>query len=203
MQYKLARDAAWKILINNKVSELPVNLEKICRNEKINLFTFSAGRHFIETLDLSEHTVDNDAFSVGSVIFYDETKPETRKRFSIAHELGHIFLHAQAVPHKALYFRESRAASDPLELEANIFASRLLAPLCVLQFLNVNSARQISELCNIGYTAARLRFSRLCAVRKRNAELRREGNRGTFLLSRYERKVLENFEAFIRLNKLP
>ena len=201
MNYNKSRDLAWEILINNNISNLPINVEEICKNEKINLITFSRGQNFIKELDLEEHVVDNDAFSIRSIIFYDDTKPTQRQRFSIAHELGHIFLHMNPPGRATVYNREPSPNDDPIETEANIFASRLLAPMCVIQFLNLNSAKEISEYCDISYTAAKLRFSRLCEIRKRNSIRRKEKNHGTFLLSKLERQVIENFKDYIDKNK--
>lgn len=201
MNYNKSRDLAWKILINNNISNLPIDIEKICKNEKINLITYSQGKGFIKELNLEEHVVDNDAFSIRSVIFYDETKTKQRQRFSVAHELGHIFLHTNTAARATVYNREPSPNDDPVETEANIFASRLLAPLCVLQFLNLNSAKEISEYCDISYTAAKNRFARLCEIRKRNSIKLKEKNHGTFLLSKLERQVLENFKEYIDKHK--
>ncbi len=203
MNYKRARDLAWQILLNHEVKKLPVDVFRICSLEKINVFTYESGRNFISSLNLEEHTRENDAFSIRGVIFYDSTKPESRIRFSIAHELGHIFLHYGKESERAsVYNREAVPVDDPIETEANIFASRLLAPLCILQFLNLNSANEISETCGIGYTAANLRYGRLCEIRQRNAERKRSKNHGTFLLSRLERRVVENFKEYIEKNKI-
>ena len=189
------------MLIDNKISNLPVDVEKICAANGITLFSYEEGKSVIENLDLGENILNNDAFSIGSMIFYDSSKPVQRRRFSIAHEIGHIFLHTISDKKPTVYNREPSANDAPIETEANIFASRLLAPLCVLQFLNLNSAREISEYCDISYTAAKLRFNRLCEIRKRNSERRKEKNHGTFLLSKLERQVIENFKDYIEINK--
>lgn len=199
MNYAKSRDLAWKILINSRIINLPVDVYKICSTERIAIFTYSEGQNIIKNLDLEEHILDNDAFSVGNMIFFDNTKPGPRQRFSIAHELGHIFLHNNN--QATVYNREPSPNDDPVETEANIFASRLLAPLCVLQFLNLNSAKEISEYCDISYTAAKARLNRLCEIRKRNSERKKSKNHGTFLLSKLERKVLENFKDYIEKNK--
>ncbi len=202
MNYKRARDLAWEVLLNHEIKALPVDVFRICSRERITVFSYKSGASTIEELGLQEHIIDNDAFSVGALIFYDGDKPLSRIRFSVAHELGHIFLHydkSSTIP--TVYNREPSPNDDPIEAEANIFASRLLAPLSVLQFLNLNSAKEISELCGIGYTAASLRFARLCEIRRRSAERKRSKNHGTFLISRLERRVIENFRDFIEANK--
>lgn len=201
MDYKKARDLAWKLLIRNHVSSLPVDVKQICKRERIVLFSYKEGKNFIKEFGLEEHIVDNDAFSIRSIIFYDDTKSLQRQRFSIAHEMGHIFLHTNNAYKATVYNREPSPTDNPIETEANIFASRLLAPLCVIQFLNLNSAKDISEYCDISYTAAKNRFDRLCEIRKRSSIRCKEKNHGTFLLSKLERQVMENFKEYIEINK--
>jgi len=195
MNYKNSRDAAWRLLIKHRVSQLPINIRKICKHEKIRVFTYERGKKLIENLGLAEHTKGNDAFSFARVIFYnDETSPE-RQCFSIAHELGHILLHS---PDGAtVYNREISPNDDPKESEANIFASRLLAPLCVLHFLGVNSPEEISALCAISKPASEIRYRRLCEIRERDEEMRSRTGRGCFLLSPLERQVCHNFKRYI------
>ena len=201
MNYKNARDAAWRLLIKNHISELPIDVRKICKSEKIRVFTYERGKKLIESLGITEHTKENDAFSFARVIFYnDETSPE-RQRFSIAHELGHILLHS---PDGAtVYNREISPNDDPKESEANVFASRLLAPLCVLHFLGVNSPEEISRMCAISKPASEIRYRRLCEIRVRDEEARNKTGRGCFLLSPLERDVYKNFRGYITKIKLP
>lgn len=199
MNYKNSRDAAWQMLIKNRIASLPVSVQRICKSERVKLFTYEEGSALIQKLGLEEHTTENDAFSIGRRIFYDDTKPTTRQRFSVAHELGHIVLHT---PNEAtVYNREISPGDDPIEREANIFASRLLAPLCVLHYLNLNSAAEIAEVCNISMTAAEIRYMRLCEIRERDRRSRERDGYGSFLLSPFERKVLENFKDFITENR--
>ena len=199
MNYKDSRDAAWQILIKYEIKSLPVSVSKICERENIRLLTYGEGAPIIERLRLENNVIGNDAFSMRRMIFYDDTKPPSRQRFSIAHEIGHILLHNPTGA--TVLNREMSPNDDPLEREANVFASRLLAPLCVLHFLNVRSPEEISELCNISITAARIRFERLSFVRKRDRDRREGGGRGCFLLSLLEREVYRNFASFIENNK--
>ena len=207
MNDKLARDMAWRVLINNKVSSLPVDIFEICRAEGIFLFTYKSAETILKELNIDEQNRDSDAFCFGRFIFYDDTKPLTRQRFSIAHELGHILLHLADEKYDAERFRKVKdelpCRTNSTETEANTFAARILAPLCVLQYLNVSSPEDIARLCDIGYTAARLRFERLCKIRARSAKRRREKGFGTFLIEGYERLVLDNFMDYIEKNRLP
>ena len=199
MDYKNARDAAWQILIKYKISSLPISIEKICKGEGIRLITYKKGAKVIQKLGMGDTIQENDAFSVGGIVFYDDTKPITRQRFSIAHELGHILLHA--VDGATVFNREPAPDDDPLEHEANVFASRVLAPLCVLNGIGVSSAEEIAELCRISIAAATVRWERLCKIRARDRDMCSRTGRGTFLMSPLERRVFENFSGYIEKKK--
>ena len=130
------------------------------------------------------------------MIFYDDQMPVSRQRFSAAHELGHILLHD---PHGAtVYNREPSPNDNPIESEANIFASRLLAPLCVLHYMDVQSPEEIAKLCEISHTAAQIRWERLVLIRERDEAFRKTRGKGCFLLSPAERKVFRRFERYIK-----
>jgi Zn-dependent peptidase ImmA (M78 family) len=93
---------------------------------------------------------------------------------------------------EGLYNREPSPSDNPIEHEANVFASRLLAPACVLWGLGVTTPEQISEICGISLTAAEFRMERMDVLYKRNK----------FLISLLERRVYERFLPYISKNKL-
>ena len=191
MDYKNSRDMAWQILIKNNLNSLPVKVKKICKGERISLWSYRKGAKLIRCLGLENNVIGNDAFSFERFIFYDDTKPTTRQRFSIAHEIGHILMHDS----------DENANTEANEREADIFASRLLAPLCVLHYIDVQSPEEIAELCDISFAAAQIRYDRLCDIRERDREMRRTTGRGCFLLSPLERQVHRNFRKYIVKNK--
>jgi Zn-dependent peptidase ImmA (M78 family) len=67
------------------------------------------------------------------VIGVNRTDPDTRQRFTIAHEIGHLLLHRGRpllVDPVRINLRDSRSslATDIEEIEANSFAAELLMP---------------------------------------------------------------------------
>ena len=77
------------------------------------------------------------AFSIArgdkAIIGINSAHPNTRQRFSIAHEIGHLILHKKNLfvdKVVRLDFRDSRSslAIDKEEIEANVFAAELLMP---------------------------------------------------------------------------
>ena len=85
------------------------------------------------------------------IVCVQESDPKTRKRFTIAHELGHHYLgHAfesgmqvHVDRGNLVSFRNSRSSDgiDPKEIEANQFAASLLMPSGLLKARTAEVAR--------------------------------------------------------------
>lgn len=122
-------------------------------------------------------------------LIYDETMPITRKRFTVAHELGHIFLgHALK---EGFHARQFEGAHPEDEQEANMYAIRLLAPACVLWGLHLHTPEEIADACAISLSSAQWRAKRMEELYRRNK----------FLTAPLERKVYRQFESFITEHK--
>lgn len=111
------------------------------------------------------------------IFINNETNTE-RQRFTTAHEIGHILLKHNF---KNLTYEQ-------LEQEANMFAARILMPMCVLNTLNCETVEQIVNLCNVSFESATIRLERLNLIKSRNK----------FLTNSLEVKVLSNFKNFIK-----
>lgn len=185
-KYAHVRDAAWQTLIDYDVRRLPVSLSDICRSAGIKLLKNSAAHMLRE----GEFGVSVKQGAVWYII-YDDSDTIQRGRFTVAHELGHIFL-----GHEMLYgyhTRKTNIAKPAAETEADMFAARLLAPACVLWGIGVETTEDIAAVCNISYTAADIRSRRLELLRFRRK----------FLTSPLEKQVFNNFSVFIEEYKKP
>lgn len=184
MDYKIyqnARDAVWELLIKHKINSLPVRVSEICKKEGISI------KHCN-----SESEVDGYSSVILGVpyIYYNSNCTVGRQRFTVAHELGHITL--GHVGKYVLVNREPTPNDNPIEQEANVFASRLLAPACVLWGCGVRSADDIIKLCDISRQSAEYRMERMNELYQRNK----------FLMSPLERQVFKQFEKYISTHKL-
>lgn len=185
--YKRARDAAWRTLIEYHIAELPVRVSSLCEMKKIVLFPYSKNPNFISTVSPNNET---DGFTIAgtrTIIFYNDQCTAQRCRFTIAHELGHIVLGHLKRGEITQMNREPDPKDNELEQESNIFASRLLAPACVLHALHINTPEEIAKLCDISIQSARFRAERMHVLNARNK----------FLLSPLEQKVIQQFQPFI------
>ena len=193
--YKASRDAAWDVLIRHKVNSLPVKISSICRAEGIVVSSYSKGAEIIKALGFEESTRDNDGFAV-KLFGRGYTCTIQRQRFTVGHEYGH-FANGDVGEIPTKRNKEPSESDNEIESGANIVASRILAPACVLWGLGVHSAEEIAKLCDISIEAARWRMCRLERLYIREQEFLRTKGRSCFLLSQKERIVYEQFLPFI------
>lgn len=106
---------------------IPVDVEQIAQDNNI----------IVRHVDLPDEISGVLDSSTGRyIILVNQKQVQVRQRFSIAHELGHFFLHSsddatkQVHIDKIRYYRNNKSSlgTDKKEIEANIFASELLIP---------------------------------------------------------------------------
>lgn len=182
-KYRNARDASWMCIIDYNIRALPVKLTDIARRANIMVFKYSE----VDQSRLSEGESGATFFEKDTIyIVYRDTEPKERCRFTIAHELGHIFLGHKLIGNNVL--QKFDVSKPEIEQEADVFASRLLAPACVLWGLNLHTAEEIAAACNITISAARARAERMKVLYRR----------GKFLTSPLEKRVYKQFEDYIK-----
>ena len=117
---KVSRDAARKLLKDARITKFPVLLRDIAQN---------IPDLVIDGKELEDEISGMQATYKGiSFIRYNVKHSTTRKRFSVAHELGHVML-----GHTSSCQRGSLSSSNHLEVEANQFAAELLCPRAMLK----------------------------------------------------------------------
>lgn len=95
---------------------------------------------------------------ISGMITYEEGKPTIyirkrdtipRQRFTLAHELGHFFLH-EGKRFRDNYASTSSSNYDVDEVAANAFAAELLMPsLAVEYFITKENLKEVDELANV------------------------------------------------------
>ncbi len=193
MYYEIARDMAWRVLLACGVTSLPVDLASIAEHYAIEIVRYSK---CALTQLFNPEAVSGDGFIAKindrKIIFLnDKIKTLGRRRFTLGHELGHgIMEHPMA--HIITRNSEIDSKTDPIEMQANVFSRDILAPACVLHEIGVTTVAEIMQICNISKTSAEIRLERLTMLRER----------GKFYTSPLEIKVREQFDDFIKANKL-
>jgi len=187
--YKIARNKAWNVLIECEVNKLPLDLMKIINFYNIETKPYSES-DYIKTL--SNEIQNGDGFSRVEdsqkvIYFNDKIGSKARRRFTIAHELGHCILGHNLSKTK---YRNSEIDfdSDPIEeMQANVFARDILMPAVVLHYTHNTYYKSIMRICNVSETSAKIREERMEILEIRNK----------FCLSPLEKQVYKNFRNFI------
>ncbi len=200
-KYKDSRNAAWEILLDHNIKSLPVPISQICKSDGIILRSYSRSLDVIRQMGFEQNAIDNDGFSVllngRGYIFYNDGRSTQRQRFTVAHEYGH-FINGDVIEKPTYRNKEPFDNDNEIETSANIIASRLLAPACVLWALHINSATDIARLCDISLTSAEWRMKRLNLLYEREKDFLQNQGKSCFLLSLKERAVYNQFMPFIK-----
>lgn len=152
----LSRDC----LLKSNINVLPVCLNAIIKNYGWKVIAYSKVKKLnltfyydimLNNLGFSEKTQDGEY-----IIFYDDSQSIGTQRFTISHEIGHILLSHFKYP------------TSSREKEANMFAARLLMPMCILYECKVKSPSEIMNMCNVSLITAEFRYKRLLIIKARN-----------------------------------
>ena len=125
-RFSLARRKAAELLRVGKVKKIPVPVERLAH--------IAGAKLRFEPFEGRISGMVNRSPDGSTLIGVNSSHPETRQRFTIAHELGHMLLHKDEQFHvdesASIRFRdeESRLATKSEEIEANQFAAELLMP---------------------------------------------------------------------------
>ena len=188
--YTQARDAAWRFILRNKLCELPVQLFDICQRNGIVLLRDPDNYYLCK----DQHGVTYVRNSRFCILVNGKDSLE-EQRFTIAHELGHIFLRHKMTD-DGKYGRNYGVRlkpETPQEYQAERFAMNILAPACVLWMAGLTSTDEIAKNCNIPIEYARVRADRMRELRNRNR----------FGTSKLEQEVMEQFSPYIeRINEI-
>lgn len=196
--YKEIRDEAWRILAENAISELPVDLSRICEGEGIDVYPYEQAEVLIASLHIEKYCKPGGCLVLmpegRRIVLYDNAVPADMRRFLIASGIGYFVLGIASQEKREDNMIVKMTAED--ELQAGIFAGRLLAPLSVLWAMGVKNPEEIRRVCHVPMQTAHKRYERMCEMDSRNFERGISSGIGTMLLSGYERCAFRNFSAF-------
>jgi Zn-dependent peptidase ImmA (M78 family) len=125
IRWKLIKDTANKLLLDAGITAPPVAIEALVKGQGA-LLTSAPG---------DDHITGFLLRTPGSapVIGFNSNHLAVRQRFIVAHELGHLLLHAKSGLHVDRSFATSEGQKieeriDEDEIEANRFAAEILMP---------------------------------------------------------------------------
>ena len=125
------RKEARELLVKFEIQAPPVPIQRLARG---------CGARIVQVPG-NDDNIDGFLFRNGNeaVIGINRDRAAVRRRFTIAHELGHLFLHEQGQVHVDRGFRVrlrsgvSSGGTDQDEMEANRFAAEILMPIDFLR----------------------------------------------------------------------
>ena len=92
---------------------------------------------------------------------YNDEVIRRRQYYTLAHEIGHIVMHADFELESACSFHLTQRTKDIMEVEANWLASRLLMPDYAFNSIDDLDALYLAEKCQVNFSAAQKRISGL------------------------------------------
>lgn len=111
--YGYIKDKALALINDLNITEPPVDVREIASRLGIEIVEMSTDTWFYGALT----KYNNDYY-----IVLNKMMPETRKRFTISHELGHYLLHSQDIAY------QRRPDKEHYHKEADMFAAELCIP---------------------------------------------------------------------------
>jgi hypothetical protein len=107
---------------------------------------------------------EDDAIVLREDIYKGLLRGEPHTRFTLAHEIGHLWLHERPGPSAALFHAEPSRAHGPLEdaeCQADCFAAEFLMPVSELIRLRPLTAAGLALRYGVSFQAALLRVREL------------------------------------------
>jgi Zn-dependent peptidase ImmA (M78 family) len=138
---ELIAERVSELLVRFRVRKPPVAVDKIAKKLGLYLVSLAASDEISGAIIRKDSRV---------IIAVNSSHHTNRQRFTIAHELGHYFLHEGLEEHVDQNFRvawrsaDSSKAVNWLEIQANRFAAELLMPTELLT-RDINSLRKIEK----------------------------------------------------------
>lgn len=135
---KLALEVLWRSNVKCLPVDLHIILDRI-DTVRVHSFDWAIKHGLCNTYPSNDGVLMRSGLD--SIILYNKNHHIHRIRWTIAHELGHLFL-------------DHRCHSDGNEWAANRFARYLLMPLPVLKQLGIVEPYHISKVCKVSFEAA-------------------------------------------------
>ena len=133
------------------------SLSKFCKDQGWNLIPYSTYEKVAK--EISEDGfcyIDGGEYN----IFYNKTKPPTRQKFTICHEIGHIYLnHHKTVNPKLLKY--NGRYTGIWETQANIFAHNILMPVEYMDIMKPFGVEEVSKGFGLSRSMVEVRFAKL------------------------------------------
>lgn len=168
MNIKLINSKVNIILKNFPAVSLPIKVEDVAKHRGLKVVAYPLEEEVSGVL-----AIKNGEGTIG----YNQNEPRVRRRFTIAHELGHFELHrdkSDLFVDKQFIYRSKTSGDTPenqiMEQEANYFASAILMPSDMvrkevdkikLDLADEKAIEKLAAIFDVSTTAMSVRISSL------------------------------------------
>lgn len=145
------------ILLNNDMYTIPVNVITIANAYEIKVFEADLEKNI-------SGAIRYNVTSKGFEVLVNTKDSKVRQRFTIAHEIGHFFLHkdmllAEDIHIDILYRTEKTQEELKREREVDYFAGALLMNRTLLEKIRKNyTIKELAELFEVSTSAMTVRL---------------------------------------------
>lgn len=141
------------ILLDNDMYRIPVDVISIAKSNDIKVFEASLDKKFSGAIRYNKAT---DKFE----ILINKNDAKVRQRFTIAHEIGHFFLHKEMLKDDEIHVDILYRMTNEQEKEVDYFAGALLMNKTLLEkaYKDGNSITQLAELFDVSVSAMTVRL---------------------------------------------
>ncbi len=141
------------ILLNNDLYKIPVNILKIAKANDITVFTADLEKKILGAI---RYDKQNKKYT----ILLNEKQSYEQQRFTLAHELGHFFLHKQILESEELHVDIMYKIENEQEAEVDYFAGALLMNKLLLEkmYEKNQSIRELAEMFEVSVSVMTIRL---------------------------------------------
>ena len=141
------------ILINNDMYKLPVDVIGIAKTNDIKVFEASLDKRISGAIRYNKAT---NKFE----ILINKNDARVRQRFTIAHEIGHFFLHKEMLKSDEIHVDILYRMTNEQEKEVDSFAGALLMNKTLLEkaYKDGHSITELAELFDVSVSAMTVRL---------------------------------------------
>ena len=141
------------ILLNNDLYKIPVNILKIAKANDIAVYKADLEKKILGAIRY-------DKESKKYTILLNEKQTHEQQRFTLAHELGHFFLHKEILESNELHVDIMYKIEDEQEAEVDYFAGALLMNRLLLEKMYEKnpSIRDLAEMFEVSISVMTIRL---------------------------------------------
>lgn len=143
-----------EILIKNDLYKIPADILVIAKNNDINVYKIDLDERILGAI---RYRKEQDKFQ----ILLNKKEELVRQRFTLAHELGHFFMHQEVLKSDEIHVDIMYRITEENEQDVEYFAGALLMNKLLLEksYETVKDIKELAKLFEVSESDMTLRLS--------------------------------------------